>query len=304
MSSYYYCMGYYHAAVFLSKTILKIIILREDIYSCISYPKCLILSLCSYVYPNCSNCPCNDPSSPILCSPCNDPSSSPILCSPCNDPSSPILCSPCNVFQPMVIFCNGVDNEAAVIEATSSDTIRNVRQKLKDYYYQKGIMVDDFQLRYGTKVLKDSNTLKYYNIQNEATLFCFIPILGGMEEQLPSYQNGETELPIFRMDSNIADTTKDNNISKKRKKKIGTGTVVLNELKSKKLKQNTIEQDKIQNSKETSDTQIEALVAKHIKACSRDHKSTFIEKGCFMDIFRIVCYIFYTTFLYVIINYN
>ena len=281
-SSYHYCMVYYYAAVFLSKIILKIIILREDIYSCISYPECPI---------SCINCPRNDPLSSMLCS-------------PCNDPLSPILCSPCNVFKPMVIFCNGIANEAAVIEAKSSDTVRNVRQKLKDYYSHKGILINDFQLRYGTKVLKDSNSLEYYNIQNEATLFCFIPILGGMEEQLSSHQRDETELPIFRMDSNTYNTSKVDRTKRKRKKKTGRGTIVLNEMKSKKLKQEAKEQNKIGVSKETSDTQIEALVAKHIRACSRDHKSTFVEKGCFMDIFRIVYDIYYTTFLYIIINYN
>ena len=83
--------------------------------------------------------------------------------------------------------------------------------------------------------------------------------------------------------------------SKNRKRKkcqntqwVGIGTHVLPEQQSSQMHRQVLEQEATPVLKDREDEEIQSFVMKHMKDRCRDHKTSFVEKGSFRDIFRYV----------------
>ena len=74
---------------------------------------------------------------------------------------------------PLEIFVQVTSQEIITLEVDSSDTIGNLKEKIKD---KKGFPAEEQHLFFQRKKLKDDRTVSDYNIQNESTLNLFLQV--------------------------------------------------------------------------------------------------------------------------------
>ena len=76
----------------------------------------------------------------------------------------------------MQIFVATLTGRSITIIVESSDTIKNVKVKVKD---KDGVPTNEQRLIYGGHELKDDQTLEDYSIQSDATLHLVLRLPGG-----------------------------------------------------------------------------------------------------------------------------
>jgi len=68
----------------------------------------------------------------------------------------------------MQIFVQTPTGKTIVLDVRSEDTIEDVKARIES---KEGIPPDDQQLVFGERYLDDAETLSYYNIKKDATVF-------------------------------------------------------------------------------------------------------------------------------------
>ena len=181
------------------------------------------------------------------------------------------------------VFASGIGEKVVPIQVVTTDSVKDLRKKIAECYE-----TDDFSLRYGSKVLLERNSLRYYSTQKEATIFCSPPLRGGMDHSTSSGSGGgvSDEFSFFKQRSE----PESSRVPKQRqsKKRSGAGSKVLPEQQPAKMRREVLEQEARSVLRDQTDDEIQRIVTKHTNYCCRDHRTTFVEKGCFMDIFRLV----------------
>ena len=76
----------------------------------------------------------------------------------------------------MQIFIKTLTGRTITIIVDPTDTVRNVKQKIKD---KDDVPVDEQQLLYAGKELRDEDKLTDYNIQMESTIHLVLRLPGG-----------------------------------------------------------------------------------------------------------------------------
>jgi hypothetical protein len=88
----------------------------------------------------------------------------------------------------MQLFVKGLDNQTFMIVAEPSDSIADIKIKIKDL---DGTPFDLQQLVCNGRQLYDENTVKDYNIRNQSTIHVVTRLRGGMMHSSSGRKNYE-----------------------------------------------------------------------------------------------------------------
>lgn len=79
----------------------------------------------------------------------------------------------------MQIFIKGLTGKIITLDVESSDTIKNIKQKIENKENVKYDQLDKLRLIFGGKQLESDKDLSYYNIQRASTLHMMLSLRGG-----------------------------------------------------------------------------------------------------------------------------
>ena len=179
---------------------------------------------------------------------------------PVSLPPTPVMCMECAP-QPhvaMTIFVKTLTGKTTTLNVNLFDSVLSLKSKLMA---KEGFQISEQRLAFAGKQLENRYSLYHYNIQHFSTLDLNLKLCGGMEPG-----------------------------KKKRKHNEGIGSKVLTENKKKRLQMKATDLLILPEPSTLQDSAIEKIVSKHATHCSHQCGKTFLERGCFMDIFRKVLY--------------